>query len=210
MPSSQFFTVKHKDSPLKVHAKKVTNVGRYDVYLFTINDDLPLGLAQLMAYSSVVLAPGDSLEIEKSPFFNGFGIPGEDFDICIHADPVVPEIDVHVISDKPADDWIYNIYHPWNGHQLLTGGFTEKYKAIGGILLPPSIGNLGLSPNNQLSAVNNGYNSVPPKIVGSWVVYPQDGIDYISVNITVDGPKCECGKEKHGFTSHSSWCELAK
>jgi hypothetical protein len=33
-------------------------------------------------------------------------------------------------------------------------------------------------------------------------------IDFILADITIGGPVCECGKEKHGFASHSDWCKL--
>jgi len=59
--------------------------------------------------------------------------------------------------------------------------------------------------------VVNGFNKIPNN--GYWertvdVVEENQyiGCDYAFTPDDIPGNKCECGKDKHGFASHSDWC----
>ena len=43
-----------------------------------------------------------------------------------------------------------------------------------------------------------------------WTNLTLDNKSNIFSSPSKSAPKCECGKEKHGFANHSTWCDVAK
>ena len=208
------YAIYNRHAPLKVQAGIVTNKGQYDIFLFGVEDDVPVAiLGQLQAFSFCILGPGQSVDIEANPHIGYLKKTDLDKHITIHS---LSDIEVDIESHDVPTSWQSDHTHPWNGGMLPGGYYTLKYSGQNPPIVlsspaqpstPPPPGALPTLPSNTNGNVNvtlpKGFNgqlfkTVPP----SW----------IEITVSIDtSPKCTCGEKS---TKHpgrcSSWCDLEK
>lgn len=194
-----------RDLPLKVQIQNIKNNGKDPIYIFHSEDDTPISTAMMMAFCSVMVSPGQDVDLTKSPYLNNAGCPGSypDYDVCIHSDG---DIDVELQSSDACDRWQQEKSHPWNGAPYPNGQYTNKFKNQGGHI--PVGGIPGLTVPAAGVPVGAGYWGQP--LVPGFGHIPKQGIEFIEINITIAAPtKCTCGEKgnRHpGKCSH--WCDL--
>lgn len=168
--------------PVKVQAQTIKNNGKYPIYVCDIEDDLPLTPSCMLAYSKAVILPGQELDLTCNPYILP-SVSNPDYDVTVHSDNPV---DIEVCSYDRCDRWSSDPYHPWGGHSLPNGTYTEKFK-------------------NSINTTLSSYTSS-----GWWGNFSSPLEDIVINNIIQNEvKKCTCGiaSLKSGGR-HSNWCDL--
>lgn len=124
-----------------------------------------------------------------------------------------------------------NLHHPWgkwvvdmqrNGHTVRhqdigEGTFFSSYSAFEAVTKMAGADDFDLGSEwDLLEKKNKGLVHIKEILEteirnGDLYIKTKQSIDCIQVSITVDKePVCECAKEKHGFTTHATYCPLFK
>lgn len=191
------FRVQRGYLPLRVQAGIVTNKGTDNIYLFGVDDDVPVsGLAMLTAFAFCILCPGQSVDIEANPHIGYLKNTDRDKCITIHADT---DIEVDIESNDLPTSWSSDQTHPWNGGKLPSGLYTEKFKGAGIVKVNTIAPTTITMPNAQAN----------PNVISVKVTQP---LHWIEVKVNIDcGPKCTCGEKSNRHPGKCSWwCDLEK
>lgn len=124
---ASYWTCRHASNhnlPLKVQAQIVKNNGNSPIYIYDIEDDLPLPDAYMKAFTVLIIDPGQELDISQTPYLKNSHYSYPDRDITIHCDV---DIDVAIESSDLSNRWEQDNSHPWNGAKLVNGSYTEKH-----------------------------------------------------------------------------------
>lgn len=221
-PAGQIF-------PPKVQAQTIKNNGKEPIYLFGIEDDMPIPTATMKAFWLAIVDPGCEVYLSFNSHFNN-PISYPDYDVTIHSDGA---IDVDIESSDICDRWNFDSSHPWNGGCLPNGHFTKRHTPPKGVLAVGNTGGSGTGGGGSGFTGGGGSANSGGSGMGTPIVFPSSKgitlpavlssrpppppvgslgmpLSWIEVNITIPaGPKCTCGERKLRNPGKCSyWCDL--
>lgn len=163
MPSFSKRIVSIIDLPFKLQAQKIKNVGKDNIYIFDIEDDLVLPAVNLVPFCQAIVMPGCEIDLVNHPFVNLSGYYFPDFDVCIHS---LGHVEVDIVSAVWINAWVGDPAHPWNGAPMINGQLTHGWNQKQAATLNPSvqIPNIPLpsAPNVFWGQITGSPSSAPP------------------------------------------------
>lgn len=196
--------------PLKVQATSIKNHGKNPIYLLGIDDDFPVSGPMMLAFSIVVVDPGQEVDVSNHPGFAGLGqYSHPDQDISIHS---LDDIDVYITSDDWCERWQSDPHHPWNGAPLANGSFTFKHRNLvtsANGISGPTTAPINVIPGPVSISLPPASNFQPSHTFHIKHIQPIEFLDIEIGPITRNTPKCTCGEKGNRTPGKcSSWCDL--